>query len=225
MRLFNALGLLTAALAGAAPLVASEPAAPLARVEAGKVTHRQEGLTVRIPLTAIYAGSERFTLYEVADAEVHVFVEADEERRMRRLWWVQFESYLPSRSELAYDYADGNRPIELRGVRTWLRSNPVPTTGPVREGSDREAVFRILKRAGYSIPGEVMNVRLVQLLDDPDGTGKGRRELMVIYSEDLALSGRTLAELTTEGKPNDQWLGIEQGLIDRATESVAIERK
>ena len=182
-------------------------------------------MTVRVPKSAAHAGSERFTLYDVADAEVHVFVEADANRRIRRVYWIQFESYLPGRPELNYDYAEGNRRVMLSGTPTWLRSNPVPTTGPMRAGSDREHVFGILQRGGYTIPAEVMNVRLVQMLDDPKGTGKGRRELMVIYSEDLAPTGKTLAELTTDGKPNANWAPLEQALIERATKAVSVERK
>ena len=67
---------------------------------------------------------------------------------------------------------------------------------------------------------------MVQLLDDPAGTGKGaRRELMVIYSEDLARSGKTLAQLAVDGKPGPDWAPIEQGLIDRASKAVTIERR
>jgi hypothetical protein len=69
-----------------------------------------------------------------------------------------------------------------------------------------------------------MNVRMVQLLDDPQGTGKGKRELMVIYSEDLQPTGKTLAELTTDGKPNAAWKPMEQPLIERATSAVAVTR-
>lgn len=214
-----------AVLGLAVPVAGAEPQGPLAGVSGNSVIHPGEALGVHVTEAATHAGSERFTLYDVADAEVHVFVEADANRRMRRLWWIQFESYLPSKPELAYDYADGNRPIELGGVRTWLRSNPVPTTGPMRAGSDREHVFGILKRAGIGIPAEVMNVRLVQMLDDPQGTGKGRRELMIIYSEDLAPTGKRLSELTTDGKPNAAWAPIEEELVRRATESLRVERK
>lgn len=204
---------------------AEVPSVPVAQVEANRVTHAGEGITVRVPATATYVGGERFNLYDVADAEVHVFVEADADKRMRRLWWVQFESYLPSLPQYHYDYSEDRR-SELGGVTTWLRSNPVSTASPMRPGSDREHVIGILQRAGIAIPAEVMNVRMVQLLDDPKGTGQGaRRELMIIYSEDLALSGKTLAELTADGKPNGHWAPIEAGLVARARESVAIERK
>jgi hypothetical protein len=95
----------------------------------------------------------------------------------------------------------------------------------MREGSDREAVFRILKSGGYAIPAEVMNVRMVQLLDDPKGTGQGRRELMIIYSENLAPTGKTLADLTTDGTPDNRWAAMGEALIERATASVQVERR
>ena len=218
------LGLTMLMLAGAAPAAAASPSTA-ARVEAQAVVHLGEGVTVRVPPSATYVGGERFTLYDVADCEIHVFIEADADRRTKRLWWIQFESYLPSRPELAYDYAEGNRRMMLGGTPTWVRANPVPTDGPMREGSDREAVFRILKSGGYPIPPQVMNVRMVQLLDDSKGTGQGRRELMIIYSENLALSGKSLADLTTDGKPDDRWTAMGEALIGRAMASVAVERR
>jgi hypothetical protein len=214
-----------AALSALAVPAVAVPTTTLAKVEAQSVVHPGEGIAVRLPAAARHLGSERFNLYGVADAEVHVFVEEDAAKKIAKVYWVQFESYLPEKPDLSYDYADGNRPIALDGVRTWLRSNPVPTTGPMKAGSDREHVFNILTRAGYTIPPAVMNVRLVQMLDDPAGTGKGRKELMVIYSEDLGLSGKTLAELTTDGKPNGQWPALETALIERATKAVRIERR
>ena len=218
------LGLTMLMLAGAVPAAAA-PNSTEARVEVHAIVHPGEGVTVRVPETATYAGGERFTLYGVADCEIHLFIEADADRRMRRLWWIQFESYLPSEPELSYDYGEGNRRMILGGTPTWMRANPVPTDGPMREGSDREAVFRILKSGGYPIPAEVMNVRMVQLLDDPQGTGQGRRELMIIYSEDLAPTGKTLADLTTDGKPDERWTAMGEALVERAMESVTVERR
>ena len=217
--------MLAAGAPAAAEGAATVAAAPAARVEGNAVIHRAEAVTVRVPASASYAGGERFTLYGVADCEIHVFIEVDADRRMRRLWWIQFESYLPARPELRYDYAEGNTRLTLGGTPIWVRANPVPTTGPMREGSDREAVFRILKRGGYPIPVEVMNVRMVQLLDDPKGTGQGRRELMIIYSENLAPTGKTLADLTTDGKPDERWTPIGKALVERAVESVQVERR
>jgi hypothetical protein len=224
MRGYVALAL--AVLAAATPAWAQEPAqAMAARVAGSAVEHPGEGVTVRVPSAASYVGGERFTLYGVADCEIHVFIDAGPDRRMNRLWWIQFESYLPDKPDLSYDYAEGNSRMMLGGTPTWVRANPVPTTGPMREGSDREAVFRILQKGGYPIPPEVMNVRMVQLLDDAKGSGQGRRELMIIYSENLAPTGRTLADLTTDGKPDRRWAPMGKAMIGRAMESVKVERR
>jgi len=201
------------------------PNAPAARVEGNRVVHPGEGVIVHVPAAAGYLGGERFNLYGVADAEVHVFAERRAGGALGRLYWIQFESYLPSRPELSYNYADGNRRAEPWGLVTWLRAGPTRTDGAMRPGSDREHVFNILRRANVPIPAEVMNVRMVQMLDDPQGTGRGRRELMLIYSEDLAPSGVRVADLVTDGRPNERWAPLEQPLIDRATSAFRVERR
>ena len=197
---------------------------PAASVSGNVITHLGEKVRVRVPEKAAYVGAERFNLYGVADAEIHVFVEADAAKKMQRLYWVQFESYLPD-NDHRYNYAEGNTRFDLwGGTPTWLTWGPRSTSAPARAGGDRESVMRILSRGGYTVPPEVLNVRMVQMLDDPEGTGRGRRELMIIYSEDLAPTGKTVAELSTDGKTNEAFKPIEKPLIDRATTSVSIER-
>jgi len=199
-------------------------AVPVASVSGNVVRHPVEKVRVRVPEKAVYAGAERFNLYGVADAEIHVFVEADAAKKMQRLYWVQFESYLPD-NDHRYNYADGNTRFDLwGGTPTWLVWGPRLTSAPYRAGGDRESVMRILSRAGFTVPPEVLNVRMVQMLDDPEGTGHGRRELMIIYSEDLAPTGKTVAELAVDGKVNDAFKPLEKPLIDRATTSVSVER-
>jgi hypothetical protein len=215
------------ALIGISPLLAAAqvPAEPAAQVRGHAVTHAGEGVTVRVPAAAAYLGSRRFDLYGVADAEVHVFAEGDRQKRLRRLYWIQFESYHPSRPELAYDYADGNERMTLWGTPTWVRAGPVLTNAPTRAGSDREQVVAILRAAGYAIPAEVMNVRMVQLLDDPAGTGRGRRELMLIYSEDLGPTGARLADLVADGQPTARWTPMRAPLIQRAATAFRVTRR
>lgn len=209
-------------LAGAPVALAPAASAPVAVATGHSVLHAADGLTVRVPASATYVGSERFDLYGVADAEVHVFAEADAGKHLKKLYWIQFESYLPSKPDVTHDYTTDRR-AQLWGTTTWVRSGPVPVNTP-RAGSDREHVQALLTRAGYTIPPEVMNVRMVQLLDDPKGTGRGRNELMLIYSEDLAQSGKTLAELRTDDKLSDAWGPIGEVLMKRATTSFQVER-
>ena len=197
---------------------------PQAVVQGHTVTHQASGLTIRVPKSATYVGAERFDLYGVADAEIQVFAEADKNKRLTKLYWIQFEGYWPSRPELKYDYSD-NRREQHWGTTVWVNAGPSATSKPTRAGSDGEHVRAILKRAGYTPPAEQMNVRMVQILDDPQGTGHGRRELMFIYGEDLAATGKSLADLTTKGEPNANWAPMEKALVERAAKAFSIERK
>jgi hypothetical protein len=217
--------MMVAAILAPATVVPAQPVlTPVAVVQAHSVTNAGEHVIVRVPKTAIYVGSDRFDLEGIADAEMHVFVEADASKRVKKLYWIQFEHYWPSKPDLAHDYT-GDRRERHWEATTWVRSEPGSTTNTPRPGSDTEHVRALLKRAGYTQPAEIMDVRMVQLLDDPKGTGHGRDELMFIYAEDLAPTGKTLAELTTDGKPNAQWTPIEKGLVERATKAFSIERK
>lgn len=188
MRPFFAL-LLLAATASASP---AEDRAPAARIERHRVVHAgPPALAIGVPAKAAYVGALRFPLYGVADCELHVFVEATAARRVRRLYWVQFESYLPKWPALSYDYGKvGDRQMRVRGYPTWVNIRFGRSTEKPRPGSDTEQVHGLLDRAGYVLPPDMLHVRLVRMLDDPQGTGKGRSELMLIYSEDSALIGK-----------------------------------
>jgi hypothetical protein len=215
-----------ATLSASAPAAAEETVAPPSAVVRGhSVIHPASGLTVRVPKSATYVGSDRFDLYGVADAEIEVFAEADRNRRLTKLYWIQFESYWPDKPNLTHDYA-GDRREHHWGTTVWVNDGPGSTTKAPRPGSDTEHVRALLRRAGYTIPPEMMNVRLVQLLDDPKGTGHGRRELMFIYAEDLASAGKRLAELTdAKGDNNASWEPIGKALVKRAVNAFAVERK
>jgi len=58
----------------------------------------------------------------------------------------------------------------------------------------------------------------VHLLDETK-----RKELMIIYGEDLASTGLTAADLQEGGKAHDRWPAIEKGLIERAQQKIAIK--
>src|SRR6185295_965687 len=82
-------------LSAAAPAAAETVARPAAVVRGHSVTHPVAHLAVRVPNSATYVGSDRFDLYGVADAEIQLFAESDRNRRLTRLYWIQFESYWP----------------------------------------------------------------------------------------------------------------------------------
>ena len=55
--------------------------------------------TITFDLAVSHIGSQRFTLYGVADAEQHFFVDADLSNTIRRFYWLQFEHYLASNND------------------------------------------------------------------------------------------------------------------------------
>jgi len=218
---------MTMVLAACAVPAAAQGPQPIAgRVEANRVIHPgAPALQVRVPAGAVYVGSERFTLYGVADCEIHVFVEAGRSRRIRRFYWVQFESYLPTRPDARYDYGESDRRMDLWGAAAWVRPFVADTTRPPRSGSDSERVRAIFAGAGYVAPPHMLAVRFVRLLDDPEGTGYGRRELMLIYAEEMRQSGASAEQVTTDGRPNERFRAIEGPLVERAAAAFAVEEQ
>jgi len=188
-------------------------------VEGSSITSgRDPRVTVVLPKTAAYVGADRWRLYDIADCELHVFVEADAKKKVQRLYWVQFEGYLPSKPEMSYQY-DSPDHTTISGwdfyVDTWVRENDAPT----RAGSDREHVQALIRAKGYEIPAGMMYVRLVHLLDQ-----QRRKELMIIYGEDLAPTGFTAADLDKGGKANSRWPEIAKGLVERAQQMIVLKQ-
>ena len=171
---------------------------------------------IHLPEAAKYVGADRFVLYGVADCELHAFVEAGAQKNVQRLYWIQFEGYLPSKPGLAHTY-DSPRHTTIGGldffVDTWPRADGEKTN----PGSDREHIEALIRGKGYKMPAGMMYVRLVHLLDE-----KKRKELMIIYGEDLAPTGFTAADLAEGGKSRDHWPALESGLIERAQKSISL---
>jgi hypothetical protein len=212
-------------LIAAMVLAGAAPDAPATRAIVGPHSVAAEGppaLRIEVPATARYAGGERFVLFDNADCEFHVFVEADAGKRIRRLYWVQFEDYLPSLPDARYTYGKRDRPMTLWGERAWISRGFGKSDFATRPGSDREHLRDLLKRAGYSWPPKMMQTRIVRLLDDPQGTGFGQRELMLIYAEDLALSGEDFEALGGDGEDTDRWRAIVPALVERAAASFKV---
>ena len=204
-------------LALAAPQAQPRTLTLAGHVERNRVVYpAKPELRVTVPSTATYLGGDRFILKELTDCEMHIFVEADASRRVRRFYWVHFESYLASRPTDHMTYGDIDRRSEAWGTTIWTRTEPARSSRWPQPGSDTEHFRNIIRRAGYTMPAGMMTARLVRLLDDPRNTGYGRRELMMIYGEDLAPTGLTFNDVTTNGEPNDRWAVLEKPLLKRA---------
>ena len=192
---------------------------PPERKVAGNVIVSESDPAVRIelPKDAQYVGADRWVLYGIADCELHAWVEANADKAVRRLYWVQFEGYLPSRPDLHHTY-DSPKHATIGGmdfyVDSWVRTKGAKTDA----GSDREHIEALMRAKGYRTPEAMMYVRLVHLLDK-----EKRKELMIIYGEALAPTGFTAAELSEGGKAHDRWAAIADGLLEHAEKDLGIE--
>ena len=162
-------------------LLSAQVQAPERKADKNTITsERDPAVRIQLPAAAHYVGADRFVLYGIADCELHAFVESDAGKNVKHLYWIQFEQYLPSRPDLHHTY-DSPRHATLGGwdffLDTWVRaSDEAPTAG-----SDLEHIQELIRKKGYKLPAAMMSVRLVHLLDQ-----QKRKELMIIYSEDLA---------------------------------------
>jgi hypothetical protein len=198
--------------------LATQNEAPERRVEGNTITsERDPKLRIRLPESVRYLGADRWVLYGIADCELHSFVRVDGQKNVQELYWVQFEQYIPTKPELHHTY-DSPRHTTIGGsdfyVDTWPRSIGEKT----ESGSDREHIDALIRANGYKIPANMMYVRLVHLLDP-----EKRKELMIIYGEDLARSGFTAADLHEGGQAYRQWPALENGLIERAKNKIVLE--
>jgi ketosteroid isomerase-like protein len=195
----------------------AETTAPERKIDHNAIiSERDPKVRIELPGSVQHVGADRWILYEIADCELHAFVEADKQKNVQRLYWIQFESYVPSRPELHHEY-DSPRHATIGGldfyVDTWTSSQDDKS----KPGSDGEHIRKLIASQGYKMPANAMYVRLVHLLDEAK-----RKELMIIYSEDLGPTGFSAADLNKGGKAQDQWPALEKDSIERAKQKIVL---
>jgi len=197
-----------------------QSSAPDRKVSGSSISSAHDpNIQIHLPESAKYIGADRWILYAIADCELHVFVQADAAKNVQHLFWIQFESYLPSKPELAHTY-DSPRHAAIGGLDFYVDTWPRPEREKTQPGSDREHVEALIHAKDYKMPAGMMYVRLVHLLDQAK-----RKELMIIYGEDLAPTGFTAAELKEGGKARDRWPDLEIGLIARAQKAISLSTR
>ena len=190
---------------------------PERKVSGNVVTsERDPKVRIELPKTVQYAGADRWILYDIADCELHAFVESDQAKQVQRLYWIQFEGYVPTRPELHHSY-DSPRHETIGGMDFYVDTGSTGTTKPPKSGSDTEHIRALIRGKGFQTPENMMTVRLVHLLDE-----QKRKELMIIYGEDLTPTGFTAADLQKGGKAESKWPELENGLIERARKAITI---
>jgi hypothetical protein len=126
-----------------------------------------------------YVGSQMFILYDRAQVEQHFFVDADARRRIRRMYMVQFESYLPG-VDATYDYGAAET-VNLGGGVYTVNAETVPNVPAALKQNPRSDAARagaFLEGKGYRVGESVRFQRFVRLVDESK-----RSELIMLYVE------------------------------------------
>ncbi|MEO8386033.1 MAG: hypothetical protein ABI583_12370 [Betaproteobacteria bacterium] len=167
-----------------------------------------------------YVGMTEFVLYGVANCEIHVFAALDG-NRVKSFYWIQFEGYLPDNRN-TYQYNKDPQRTMIGGhafhERVFL-GNVEEARSRQRPGSDSAAVRKLLEEKGYLIGPEVMQLRLVRLDEN------ARRELMIIYSENLDTHGLKAADLAEGGNAFTRREEMIDGLRQRAVAGLKMQMK
>lgn len=169
-----------------------------------------------------YVGAQSFVLYGVANAEQHFFVDADKQGRMRRFYWVQFEGYLPDNK---HTYNHSSKKIaNIGGLNFFADAHTVNLTASgaaQRADSDGARARSFLESKGYRMANDdVLMQRLVHMTDETN-----RHELMIIYIEDLSVSGLSAAHVSEKGRDAARWETISNELLERAVKSLKLVRR
>ena len=121
-----------------------------------------------------YVGGQRFILGGSANAEQHLFVVADSSKTVQRLFWIQMENFLPTRSG-SYNYS-ADSTVTFHGFQ--LAANQRVYSSAPDRNSDRARAFGLAESRGFRIPDGATRLRLIYLPELP-----ARREVMIIYVE------------------------------------------
>ncbi len=167
-----------------------------------------------------YAGGHQFILFDVANAEQHFYVDADKQGRVKRMYWVQFEGYLPGNTD-SYDYKI-TKTVPIGGLDfiadAYARNIKA---NPGRPDSDAVRARAFLESKGYRLASdEIISQRLVHLI----GSSK-RDELMIIYLEDMTDLGFTSADLAAGGRAAGKWTEVSEALLERAMKNLSIRKR
>lgn len=192
----------------------------LARTVAGSdlTSDHDPAATLRFDPAYRYLGGQKFILYGVADTEQHFFVETTADDKLESVYWVQYEAYLPNKS-YTYNYDDSPLQVTLGDYvfQTDTEAFAFDPDRKRRRGTDGAMARQFLASKGYSYPSEVAYARLVYLTD-----AARKKELMIIFMDDLARYGLTAAELQEDGAHEARWPEVEKAHLERIRNTLQV---
>jgi len=155
-------------------------------------------IRVRFDKRFKYVGSQKFILYDRAQVEQVFFLDANSEKRVKRMYMIQFEGYLPN-VDATYNYAV-EKTIDLGGQTYIINTETIPNVQAALNQdprSDSAHAGAFLAGKGFRFSESVMYQRFVRLVDQTK-----RNEFILVYIEETGTiavpdKDRAMQELST----------------------------
>lgn len=166
-----------------------------------------------------YAGVFPFRIRDVAGGERHVWVDADEHKRIRRLFVLQFEGYNQG-SGYTYDYKPRN--VTRLGAHDYNSNGFFYSDAEyAREhpGNEAELTHRFVEAKGYTLDADQLLYRFYRGLPD-DGN---KSEFLIFYIEPMADLGIKLEDVS-ENQDKEREKALLAKARERALEAFTITK-
>lgn len=182
------------------------------------ISEQDPAVILRFDPAFRHIGGQKFILYGVADTEQHFFVETTNDNKLKSVFWIQYEAYLPGKHD-TYNYEDSPLRVTL-GDYEFYTDTDVAEFDPHRKrrrGTDGALARQFLASKGYTLPLNFAYARLVYLTDE-----SRQKELMIIFIDDLSSQGLTAAELKVNDTYTARWPEVEQAHLDRIRNTLTV---
>ena len=195
----------------------------LSRTVSGNTLYSEHDPPVRMAFDERfeYIGGQKFILYGTADVEQQFFVEEHPDGTLKSFVWIQFEGFLPD-NDYTYDYSGSPLRLQIGAFDFYTDTEPGASNRFLRlgwPGTDGYLARKFAADKGYPMPDDYAFARLVHIPDDAS-----RKELLIIFMEDLAPTGWTGESLREGGEHEERWLEVEAAHLERIKQVMSLSR-
>lgn len=168
-----------------------------------------------------YVGGQKFILYGSADVEQHFFIKAHQDGLIESAFLLQFES-VKSGVDWQYDYSDAQSRTQIGPFKFYTDVAPLslhPIFSHGKPGTDFNLESKYLSSKGYHYPKDYVWARLVHL-----PTEDKRKELLVVFTDDLVSKGLQKQDLEPGGDHHNEWKSISTAHIEKVKRSIDFQK-